>query len=250
MMLVRFELLRIVYNGSSLDHRIKRKEIGLKNKLLELLHSLSVFQSLSDGEMEELARLARSRDYQKDEYLCMQGDSWPYLFVISHGQIEALKESLEGRSLLVTTFSPSDIFWGVAFFDEQLFMPVSLIARRPCRVYLWERNTCQSFFLNHGALSWEISRLMVKRMLRASDMVEEFAFQTVAGRLARLLLEQYPADRLAVQRYLTLDEMAARIGSTREMVCRVLYRFAAQGAIQINRTEFVFTDRQLLEKLI
>jgi hypothetical protein len=48
---------------------------------------------------------------------------------------------------------------------------------------------------------------------------------------------------------MTLDEMAARIGTTREMVCRQLYRFADQGAIQINRTEFMITDQGQLKKI-
>ncbi|MFH1632698.1 MAG: helix-turn-helix domain-containing protein [Chloroflexota bacterium] len=50
-------------------------------------------------------------------------------------------------------------------------------------------------------------------------------------------------------RDLTLDEMAARIGSTREMVCRALYRFADDEMIQITHTEFVFTNREKLAKL-
>jgi len=44
-----------------------------------------------------------------------------------------------------------------------------------------------------------------------------------------------------------LDEMAARIDATREMVCRILYRFADEKMIQVNRTEFVFTSREKLE---
>jgi hypothetical protein len=43
--------------------------------------------------------------------------------------------------------------------------------------------------------------------------------------------------------------MAARIGSTREMVCRHLYHFADQGIIQINRTEFKIMDQDLLKDL-
>mgnify|MGYP001029589366 FL=1 len=216
----------------------------------KLIHANPVFNSLSAIEQEEFARLARAREVQKGEYICHYGDSWPFLFLIGSGQIEAIKESVEGRSLLVATFNSNDIFWGLAFFDEQLLMPVTLLARKPSRIYLWSRESCLPFILQHGVLSWELSRLMVKRMLRASDMVEELAFQSVTGRLARLLLEQYPADQLSVERYLTLDEMAARIGTTREMVCRILYRFAAQGAIQINRTVFVFKDRRLLEEHI
>jgi len=216
----------------------------------KLMHANPVFNSISEIEQDEFARLARVRELQKGEHLCHHGDSWPYLFLIGHGQMEAIKESAEGRSLLVATLHANEIFWGLAFFDEQLLMPVALLARKPSRIYLWHRDACLPFLLQHGTLSWELSRLMVRRMLRASDMVEELAFQSVTGRLARLLLEQYPADQQSVERYLTLDEMAARIGTTREMVCRILYRFAAQGAIQINRTVFVFKDRQLLEEHI
>jgi CRP-like cAMP-binding protein len=73
------------------------------------------------------------------------------------------------------------------------------------------------------------------------------AFQPLTGRVARLLLDQYPAGQNVAPRHLTLDEMASRVGTTREMVCRILYRFAEAGAIQINRTEFVFTDRSILD---
>jgi CRP-like cAMP-binding protein len=68
--------------------------------------------------------------------------------------------------------------------------------------------------------------------------------------LARLLLEQY-SDAVGDYRAreMTLDEMAARIGTTREMVCRQLSRFADQKAISINRTEFMITDQRKLEQL-
>jgi CRP-like cAMP-binding protein len=53
----------------------------------------------------------------------------------------------------------------------------------------------------------------------------------------------------AIGRHLTLDEMAARIGTTREMVCRALYRFADKRLIDVTRTEFVLTDEAGLGKL-
>jgi len=92
-----------------------------------------------------------------------------------------------------------------------------------------------------------LSCLVIQRVQFASEIVEKLAFQPLTGRVARLLLEQFPAGQNVVPRHLTLDEMASRVGTTREMVCRILYRFAEAGAIQINRTEFVFTDRDILE---
>ncbi len=218
--------------------------------MLNMLRAVPVFESMDEAGLREFADLARPRDYQKGEFLCLQGDAWPYLILVQSGQIRAYKESVEGRSLLVTVFQPGELFWGLAFFEEGAPMPARLEAYEASRVWLWNRTRTQPLLCRHGELLWGMCRLMVQRMNYASSIIDGLAFQPVASRLARLLLEQYPAGQEPVGRNLTLDEMAARIGSTREMVCRILNRFAAQGAIQITRTEFVFQDREVLESLI
>jgi CRP-like cAMP-binding protein len=92
---------------------------------------------------------------------------------------------------------------------------------------------------------------MVKRMLLASDIVEGLAFQPVVGRLAQFLLDHFKeSSGDKVSRDLTLEEMAAHIGTTREMVCRMLNKLAQRGLIEITRTEFEFKDRNGLKKLI
>lgn len=101
-----------------------------------------------------------------------------------------------------------------------------------------------------GQLSWELSRLMVRRMQRASEIIETLAFQPVAARLAKLLMDTFQDDSTGpIARNMTLDEMAARIGSTREVVCRFLHRFADEGLINITRTEFIVSDRERLIEL-
>lgn len=97
---------------------------------------------------------------------------------------------------------------------------------------------------------WEVTRVLVKAMRRVRNVVYGFAFHPVAGRLARLLLAHYnPAEGRPLPRDLTLDEMAETVGTTREFVSKTLHRFADEGMIQINRVEFVFTDRGKLEEL-
>ena len=91
---------------------------------------------------------------------------------------------------------------------------------------------------------------MIQRVQMASEIVEKLAFHPVGGRLARLLVEFFGEHSQGpLTRSLTLDEMAARIGSTREVVSRFLHRFSNQGLIEITRTEFSITDRKGLEDL-
>jgi CRP-like cAMP-binding protein len=53
-----------------------------------------------------------------------------------------------------------------------------------------------------------------------------------------------------VRRDIMLDEMADGVGTTRELVSRVLHRFDDEGIIKVTRTKFVFMDLAQLESLV
>lgn len=210
----------------------------------------SIFSSLSNSDLDLLMASMQSRRYGEGEWLAQHGDVWPCLFLIQSGEVTAIKESFEGRSLILATFKGGDIFWGLAFFLEEAPMPASLLAARQSEIMLWKREDVLPLLLRNGSLSWELSRLMIRRVQLASDMVEQLAFHPTAGRLARFLIESVGEDpHKPIPRSLTLDEMAARIGTTREVVCRFLHRFSDQGLIEITRTEFSVTDQKGLKEL-
>ncbi len=222
----------------------------IKTPLVTKLAKNKVFASLDESDLTHLAQFSIPRNYDNDEWIVLYSEVWPYLLWVEEGLITALKESPGGRSLIIATIKPGEIFWGTAFFNDDAPMPVALIANQPSRVHLWSRERLLPILLRNAQMSWELSRLMANRMQRASDIVEELAFQPIPGRLARLLLERYNGGNDSpVARDLTLDEMAAHIGSTREMVCRALYRFSDDGLIEITRTEFLFTDQEKLEEI-
>lgn len=218
--------------------------------LAELLSRNPIFSHMNEVEKNELMEIVISRSYIKRQWITHSGDFWPYLFIVDAGVISAVKESSEGRSLIVVSLGEGDVFWGVTFFREDAQMPVSLLSDEESVVHMWPKDRLLPILLQDGRMAWELSRLMVTRMMRASDIVEELAFQPVTGRLARLLLDHF-GDALEdyVSRDITLEEMAARIGTTREMVCRQLYRFVDEGAIQISRTELMIINRGVLEKM-
>lgn len=219
--------------------------------LITSLARNAVFCSLNAADLDALARNAIPHSYQSGEFFALYGTVWPYLFWVENGTVNALKESSEGRSLIVMTLEPGDIFWGLGFFHDDTPMPVSLHAHTESRLYLWTRERLLPLLLRNSGAMWELSRLMVTRMTWASEIVEGLAFQPVAGRLARLMLDHFEkAEDSQIARDLTLDEMAARIGTTREMVCRTLYQFSDQGLIEITRTEFTLNDQQGLARLV
>jgi len=72
----------------------------------------------------------------------------------------------------------------------------------------------------------------------------------VSGRLARLLLNRYtPRNGQTVRRDITLDEMADNVGTTRELISKVLHHFGDEGMINVSRTQFKFVNLTQLEQL-
>ena len=210
---------------------------------LDLFAQNPVFALLDKSSQEKLLANAISRQYRAGEWVLHHGEIWPYLFLVAQGSIKAVKESVEGRSLIIETLEVGELLWGVAFFDPQTPMPVALVAAADSRLLLWSVERARPILEQNGAALWVLCQLMIDRMQHASALVDKLAFQPVAGRLARLLVDRFaeiPGER--VSRDMTLDEMAGHIGSTREMVSRILHRFAAQGMIEITRTEFSFCD--------
>lgn len=215
---------------------------------IQLFTQASIFAHLDQDEINSLVEMAQIRHYYAGEWIVQYGDVWPFLFFIKSGEVTALKESFEGRSLILTSLRNGDVFWGLAFFIQDAPMPASLQVSKDSELMLWSHESILPLLLKNGRFSWELSRLMIQRVQLASEIVEKLAFQPVGGRLARLLVEfAGNTSQGPIARNLTLDEMAARIGSTREVVCRFLHRFSDQGLIEITRTEFSITNRKGLE---
>ena len=217
---------------------------------MDFLAGVPLFAPMKRADLDRVAHQAIRRDYRKEEPVVWRGKVWPYLLLVEKGTVKAIKESREGRSLILMTLEPGDVFWGLAFFNDDAPMPVTLTAQDDVRLYLWSREQLLPLLLDNSRVLWRLSRLMIARMEKASEVVEDLAFQPIAGRLARLLLDHYGESSDApVSRDLTLDDMAAYIGSTSEMVCRALYRFSDEKLIHITRTEFALNDKAGLARL-
>jgi len=129
-------------------------------------------------------------------------------------------------------------------------MPTSLEVMESTEAYIWSNEMIMPIVSRNLEATWDVTRVLVAYMRHVREVVYGFAFHPVAGRLARLLLNHYqPTHGATIPRDITLDSMADSIGTTRELVSKTLHRFSDEGMIKISRVQFVFTDRDQLEKL-
>ena len=129
-------------------------------------------------------------------------------------------------------------------------MPASIEVSERTQVYLWERDVIRPVVSRSPEALWDITHLMVTYMRHVREVVYGFAFNPVAGRLARFLLDHYhPVDGQTRPRELSLEHLGVSVGTTRELISRTLHRFADEGIIHVNRLELAFLDHKKLEEL-
>lgn len=219
------------------------------SELTTCLGKNPVFEKLAPEDRAELLRLATRKTYPRGAFICFQGDLWPYVLQIGSGRMGWVMLSLDGKRHVVFRLGTCDVIWGHSLFDGKP-MPASLEVMEESVVYLWPERVIRPILSRNVDALWEVNRELVTSMRQVREVVYGFAFHPVAGRLARLLLDHYqPVDGQPAPRDLTLDEMAASVGTTRELVSKTLHRFADDGMIEISRMQFVFTDRRQLEQL-
>ncbi|NPA30945.1 MAG: Crp/Fnr family transcriptional regulator [Chloroflexi bacterium] len=217
--------------------------------LHSLLEQNPVFGRLTAAEHEELIRTARERTLDKGEVLCHQGERWPRVALLAAGGAQWTLVAPSGRRQVVFRLSPGAAVWGHTMFDDQP-MPASLEITAAAFLYWWPREIVLPLLWKHPDALWALNGEIVGWMRQVREVIYSLAFQSVAHRVARLLVKYYPPhEGRPLPRYLTLDEMAAMVGTSRELVSRVLQRLAREGVLQVRRRHFIFTDRRRLEQL-
>jgi CRP/FNR family transcriptional regulator len=126
--------------------------------------------------------------------------------------------------------------------------PATAEALDQVTLYLFPRQSFIQMVKKHPDLAWVILENLAQRLRHLTALVEDLSFRTVRGRLAKLLLEQASKGQVEKGGWLTQEEMAARLGTVREVVSRSLRSLEEEGLIRIARHRIIILEREALEE--
>lgn len=214
---------------------------------MSLLRSIPYFASLDEQTLTSIASAVMHRAYAPGEVIFLEGDPCAGLFCLQSGHVKIYKSSPEGREQILHISSPHESFNDVAVFDGAP-NPASAQAMDAVRVCIIERVAMQSLFDRYPKLAQAVVAVLAARARMLVNMIEDLSLRSVTGRLAKLLLDQATRGDVAVP--LTHQQMAARLGTVREMISRALRELEAEGLVRREGRQIVITDRAALERRI
>ncbi len=216
---------------------------------VDFLRSVPYFAGFSEQEISQIDQTVVERSFGKGQMLFLDGEPCDGLYLVKTGLVRVFKTSPEGREMVMLIARPGDTFNDAPAFDGGLNL-VNASAFEPTTVYIIPTATLTAVLGGCRAAA-AIIRGLSARLRHLTTVIEDLSFRSVSGRLAKLLLDQAIAgEKAAPVPRLTQDEMAAMVGSVRDVIGRVLRSLEKDGAIRIEGHRILVTDKDLLKNMV
>ena len=218
----------------------------------QTLAKVSIFSGLTESELGFLAERAISRHYSGGEIVFGEGEPCSGLYVVESGNVRIFKSSPNGREQVLSIDGPGSSIAEIPVFDGGTY-PASGAAVGDATLLFVSKQDFQALCLAHPQVPLKVLRVVGARLRRLVGIIEELSFTTVRHRLASYLLrlaqksgKRTPAG-VEVFLPITNQELAAQIGTVRELVSRNLSRLQAEGMLKIDGRNVLICDWKALQ---
>ncbi len=197
-------------------------------KLIGMLRGIPYFADLDETVLEEVVQHMSIRRFDAGAHIFMRGEGYgetPF-FLIVEGTVRVYVASVRGREQVLRLFHAGDTFAEVSLFDGGAY-PASADALTDATVAILSRRHLLYLMRHHPEIAIGVVRVMAERLRHFNALVEDLSLRRVVSRVAHLLMSEQ-ADEL------TQAQMAAMVGTSREMVNRSLHSLEDEQAIELH----------------
>jgi CRP/FNR family transcriptional regulator, cyclic AMP receptor protein len=198
---------------------------------------------MSDA-LKALAGRGEVRQYRKGAVLIQEGDEGSTLFVILSGRLRVFSSNGEGRELTFGIYGPGE-YIGEMSLDGGA-RSASVVAEEGSTCALVNRPLLRQFIGERPDFAFELLTKLIRRARAATLSAKQLALNDVYGRLVLLLRDmatQQPDTMPAVNDPPTHQQLASRLGCSREMVSRLMKDLVLGGYVELQPGRWIFRQR-------
>ena len=204
---------------------------------VEALRKTELFRDLDVTLLRRLNDRAVERRLARNEILFTMGEPAKGLYVIVAGSVRAYRTGNDGREQIIHMERAGSSIGELPLFDDQPY-PSTVAAEEDSSVLFLDKDSVRRLFLSHPDIAMSALRVLSRRLRKCAELVETISLRAVGQRLAQWFLHEATSrgqklgQGMDVEINLSREQMAARIGSVREVVSRAIHRLEQDGLIR------------------
>ena len=166
------------------------------------------------------------------------------LYMVAEGRVKVTILGDDGREIILSVLGPGEFFGEMALLDNEP-RSATTIAAEDSELVSVARADFESVLSHNPGIMGSLIKVLTARLRHANHQISTLALLDVYGRVARVIVDMAREEgrrlkdgRIAFRRA-THQEIANRIGTTRETVTRMLKDLERQGLIHVEGKELV-----------
>ncbi len=211
--------------------------------------ALRHFSALPVEVQEALARYMIARTYSAGQVICIEGEPGDYVYLLEKGWVKAVRTAVDGREQATMLLHDGEMFGDEAVFSQAAY-PVTVVALENISAWAVEGAALIGLARRHPTLALACLEHLATRVRYYVQLVEDLGLRSVQARIAYTLLNHAALQdgQLVVLRrnWATLDEMASRLGTVRDVLSRSLSLLEKEGILHLERSQIIILDPQKL----
>jgi CRP/FNR family cyclic AMP-dependent transcriptional regulator len=209
-----------------------------------MLEKIAIFSGLSQPELEILESHMVKRSYQKNTVIINEGDEANSLYIILEGEVKVFLSNEDGREIIINTQGAGEHFGELALLDNAP-RSASVMTTMKSNLGVVSKADFSTVLTRHPELALKLIRELTRRVRLLSDSVKTLALMDVYGRVAKTLLSlaEQKDGQLVIENRPTQQDIANRIGASREMVARILKDLQTGNYISIDGKRLTINEK-------
>jgi CRP/FNR family cyclic AMP-dependent transcriptional regulator len=210
----------------------------------EVLKSIPYFEGLGDSVLASINSRVFEKKAVRGDIIIFEGEPTEALYFVVAGVVKVYKTSADGKEQILRIIRPGDSFNDVPILGGVNL--ASAAAMSAVTLHGIKKKDLEALFQEHPRVALNVIKVLSIRVQEMVALVEDLSFRHVNGRVAKILLE-YAGN--GERPRLTQQEMAAMIGTAREMVGRSFKNLEEEGAIRVERNRIIIADYAALKRI-
>lgn len=205
----------------------------MNEECMSLIKNLDLFAEMGDEELALIYSVAKTKSVKKNTLLLSKGDENRTMYIIKNGSVDVSIYTESGKELILTTLHKGDYFGELSLLDG---MPIStnITLSTDSEFVFLHKEDFLGLINDHSSIAIHLIRNLCKKIRELTEKAEGFALKDVYERFTRLLMdisEESANGERVITTPMTHKSIALRIGSSREMVSRVMKELEVGGYI-------------------
>lgn len=210
-----------------------------------IIHALPILKHADQGLLHEFQQAAIFMRIPNGHDVFIEGDHVDAIALLISGVVRVYKIGETGREITLYRFGNGEscILTANAILSQKNFPAVATVEKEAEAVMI-PADTFREWVRRYDLWREFIFELLSQRLSAVMEIVEEVAFRRMDTRLVSLLLERSLRSDLI---HITHQEIAGELGTSREVISRILEDFSSQGIIQVSRGNIKILEREALQ---